>query len=182
MRIIRFGLLSIVVNTVVTATILLNGTAWAQQQAPSAAAPVPAALYTAKTVFISNAGADSGLFPEPFSGNPDRAYREFYANVQGLDRYDLVANPADADLVFELQLTAPNGPANANKVKGASDPLPMFRLVIYDRTSHYILWTLTQTIQVAVLQKTHDRNFDTALEMLIENLNKLTTPVATGTP
>jgi hypothetical protein len=33
-----------------------------------ATAPVPPALGVAKTVFISNAGADSGLFPHPFSG------------------------------------------------------------------------------------------------------------------
>ena len=84
--------------------------------------------------------------------------------------------------MFELQLTAPSGPANANKVKGVSYTLPTFRLAIYDRKSHYVLWTLTQTIQVAVLQKTHDRNFDAALEMLVKNLKSLSTPGAVANP
>src|ERR1700754_2347951 len=74
------------------------------QQAPDPVAPVPPALLNAKKVFISNAGADSGLFPHPFTGDPDRAYNEFYANVESWGRYQLVANPAQADLVFELRL------------------------------------------------------------------------------
>lgn len=176
MRIIRLGLFFVVV----AAAVLSNVTVRAQQASPSAA-PVPAALYTAKKVFISNGSADSGLFPSPFSGDPDRAYNEFYADVQSLGRYELVSNPEDADLVFELRLLAPKGPTNANKQKGASDPLPMFRLVIYDRKSHYILWTLTQSIQEAVLQKTHDRNFDESLSMLVQYLKNLTTPAA-GAP
>ncbi len=45
-------------------------------------APVPPALLNAKTVFVSNAGADSGLFPHPFSGDPDRPYNQFYAAMQ----------------------------------------------------------------------------------------------------
>jgi hypothetical protein len=131
---------------------------------------VPSAISTAKKVFISNAGADSGLFPHPFSGRPDRPYSEFYAAVQGWGRYEMVSDPAEADLVFELQLSAPNGPANANKVKGASDPLPMFRLVIFDRKTHYVLWALTESIDIAYVQKTHDRNFDDALAAVLTDL------------
>jgi hypothetical protein len=164
------------------AAFLSDITAGAQQQTRAAAiAPVPPVIYAAKKVFISNAGADRGLFPHPFSGDPDRAYNEFYADVQSLGRYDLVTDPADADLVFELQLTAPNGPSNADKQKGASDPLPMFRLVIYDRKSHYVLWALTESIDSAALQKTHDHNFDEALATLVQDLKRLTTPVASGT-
>jgi hypothetical protein len=79
----------------------------------------------------------------------------------------------EADLVLELQLTAPNGPANANKVKGASDPLPMFRLVVFDRKTHYVLWAVTESIDVAYVQKTHDRNFDDALTLLVTDLQNL---------
>jgi hypothetical protein len=82
----------------------------------------------------------------------------------------MVSDPAEADLVFELQLSAPNGPANANKVKGASDPLPMFRLVIFDRKTHYVLWALTESIDIAYVQKTHDRNFDDALAAVLTDL------------
>ncbi len=132
-------------------------------------APVPAALPAARSVFISNAGADSGLFPQPFSGDPDRGYSEFYAAMKQWGRYTLVDDPGRADLVLQLQLSAPNGPANANKQKGASDPLPMFRLVIYEGRTHYILWAFTESIDPAVLQKTHDHNFDLALGRLAED-------------
>jgi hypothetical protein len=74
--------------------------------------------------------------------------------------------------VLELQLSAPNGPTNANKQKGASDPLPMFRPVIWDRTTHYVLWALTESKDPANLQKTHDRNFDDAI---VKDLKRVTT-------
>jgi hypothetical protein len=154
--------------------------AFAQQAAPLAVAPVPSQLLNAKTVFISNAGADSGLFPHPFTGDPDRAYNEFYAGVESWGRYQLVASPDQADLVFELQLTAPNGPSNADKSKGASDPLPMLRLVIYDRPTHYVLWALTESIASATLQKTHDHNFDEAVANLVLDAGRLTKSLPNG--
>jgi hypothetical protein len=152
----------------------------AQQPASVPIAPVPQQLLAAKKVFISNAGADSGLFPHPFSGDPDRAYNELYANVESWGRYQLVDTPAQADLIFELQLTAPNGPANANKQNGASDPLPMIRLVIYDRPTHYILWALTESISPAQLQKTHDHNFDEAVATLVLDAGRLTKSLPAG--
>jgi hypothetical protein len=155
--------------------LLLALTATAQAVPPyaPAPAPVPSAILAAKTVFISNAGADSGLFPSPFSGDPDRAYQEFFSTVQSWNRYQLVSNPAQADLVFELRLTAPNGPQSPNKSTGASDPLPMFRLVIYDRSTHYILWAFTESIERANLQKTHDKNFDLALQALANDFQRV---------
>lgn len=144
------------------------------QQPPDG--PVPPAVLHAKKVFIANAGADSGLFPHPFSGDQNRAYSEFYAGVKALGRFDIVDDPADADVVLELQLTAPTGPKNADKSKGASDPLPMVRLVIWDRKTHFVLWTLTESIDSANLQKTHDRNFDLAIDRLTQALAKVTAP------
>jgi hypothetical protein len=97
-----------------------------------------------------------------------------------LGKYELVAEPREAELVFELELVGPAGPANPNKVKGASDPLPMFRLRIIDRETHYVLWVLTEEIAQANLQKTHDRNFDDALAALVGDLKKLTDKTAAG--
>jgi hypothetical protein len=162
----------------------------AAQMSPHAASPiappppsVPPGLLTARTVFVSNAGADSGLFPSPFSGDPDRAYQQFYAAIQTWHHYQLVSDPTQADLVLELRLTAPYGPQSPNKSTGASDPLPMLRLVIYDRRTHYILWALTESIDKANLQKTHDKNFDVALEELTNDLKRLTqSPSASPVP
>lgn len=99
--------------------------AHAQQQVDSAAAPVapvPPAIFAEKMIFISNAGADSGLFPHPFSGSQDRLYNQFYAAMQQWGRYALVSDPDEADLVFEVRLAGPSGPQNPDKQKGASDP------------------------------------------------------------
>jgi hypothetical protein len=147
--------------------------ALAQQQAVTPVGPVPPALLNAKTIFVSNAGADSGLFPQPFSGDPDRPYSEFYAGLKAFGKFELVGDPSEADLVLELQLTAPNGPSKGSKVNGASDPVPMLRLVIYDRKSHYVLWAITESIEIAFLQKTHDRNFDQAIASLLNEFERV---------
>jgi hypothetical protein len=155
--------------------LVLSGVfAGGQEPVTPEAAPVPRQLVNAKKIFVSNAGADSGLFPHPFNGDPDRAYNQFYADLTSWGRYQIVSSPAEADLVFELQLSAPNGPSNADKSKGASDPLPMFRLVIYDRPTHYVLWALTESIAPAEKQKTHDHNFDEALANLVLDAGRLT--------
>lgn len=143
-------------------------------------APVPAAIFAAKKVFISNAGADSGLFPHPFSGGQDRGYNQFYMAMRTWSRYELVNGPGEADLVFELQLVGPSGPANANKAKGASDPLPMFRLSVIEKKTHYVLWTWTEAIEAANLQKTHDRNFDDAIAALLTDLMALVSKTGGG--
>ena len=141
--------------------------AFAQMPAYDQAGPVPPAIAAAKNIFVSNAGADSGLFPEPFTGDPDRPYTEFYAALKATGAFTLVADPAHADLVLELRLFAPYRPTIADKQNGTADPRPMFRLVVYDAKTHYILWTVTSSIELAYLQKTHDKNFDTALAQVL---------------
>jgi hypothetical protein len=141
--------------------------AFAQMPAYDQAGPVPPAIAAAKNIFVSNAGSDSGLFPEPFTGDPDRPYTELYAALKAAGNYTLVGDPAQADLVLELRLFAPYDPTSANKQNGTADPRPMFRLVIYDAKTHYILWTVTSSIELAYLQKTHDKNFDTALAQVL---------------
>ena len=166
----------------VTAIALLMAiSTWAQQEradVAALAAPVPPQIFSAKRIFVSNGGAESRLFPHPFRGTPDRAYGAFYAAVQGWGRYEMVSAPREADLVLELQLVGPSGPKNADKQKGASDPLPFFRLVVFDRETHFALWTFTETIEAANLQKTHDRNFDDALAALADDLKKLASAAA----
>jgi hypothetical protein len=159
--------------TAALVSVLSSSAGLAQQPVVTPVGPVPPALTNAKTIFVSNAGADSGLFPQPFSGDPDRPYSEFYAGLKAFGKFDLVADPSEADLVLELQLTAPNGPTKGSKVNGASDPVPMLRLVIYDRKTHYVLWAVTESIEIAYLQKTHDRNFDQAVTALLDDFKRV---------
>ena len=135
--------------------------------------PVPPAILTAKRIFVSNAGADAGLFPHPFSGDTSRGYDEFFAALGAIGDYVLVPEPAQADLVLELRLQAPYGPTNPDKQNGAADQRPMFRLVIYDRPTHYVLWALTEPVLTAYRQEAHDRNFDEAIVNLISALQEL---------
>ena len=155
--------------TLCAAALSLAAMSAAQQPDSDASGPVPPAIRNAKTIFVSNAGSDSGLFPEPFSGDPSRPYAELYNELKALGRYQLVDDPSAADLVLELQLTAPSGPQSPNKQHGASDPLPMLRLVVYDRKSHYILWAVTESVEMAYLQKTHDRNLDNAVKTILND-------------
>jgi hypothetical protein len=137
--------------------------AFGQLPAYTDAGPVPSVLLAAKTIFVSNAGSD-GLFPDTFSGDSNRAYTEFYAALKSSGKYKLVDDPAQADLVLELRLIVPMQP---NPGKEPDYALPTFRLVIYDRKSHYILWTVIRSIDGAYLRSTHDRNFDNALNAVL---------------
>lgn len=145
----------------------------AQVSVGPGALSIPPAIKSAKTLFISNAGSDSGLFPSPFSGSEDRPYSEFYAELASDRAHQLVSDPSEADLVLELRLFAPVGPQVPNKQNGASDPLPMLRLVIFDRKTHYILWTFTESVDIAFLRKTHDRNLDEAIHALVADFHRI---------
>ena len=134
-------------------------------------APIPQGLIAARKVFLSNGGADAGLFPHPFTGTQDRAYGAAYKALSADSRYTLVGTPAEADVVMFLQLKSPASSAGGDKKLGTEDALPLFSLVIYDRPTNYVLWTMSQTIDKANLQKTHDKNFDNALDLLLKQLS-----------
>ncbi len=73
---------------------------------------------------------------------------------------------------------APPGSVSGSKSSGTGDALPAFKLVVYDRRSHYILWVLNQTVDKANLQKTHDKNLDAAVDWVVTQFMA----AATGTP
>ncbi|HEY3703810.1 MAG TPA: hypothetical protein VGL22_02045 [Terracidiphilus sp.] len=137
---------------------------------------VPAPILKARTVFVSNGGADGGMFPEPFSGDPNRSYIALWNELKSVGEYEMVADPAQADLVMEIQLVAPSGPAKGGKQLGAADPVPFLKLVIYDGKTRFALWTITEPIEWAVLQRTHDRNFDRAVARLSADVQALSQP------
>lgn len=160
------------------AALLLGASALAQAAWP--AAPVPPALTHAKNLFVSNAGADAGLFTQPFSGDQSRGYNELYGALEQSGKYQLVDDPSQADLVLELRLEAPPGRNDASvKAGNLADPLPQFRLVVYDTKTHYVLWALTSEIEFAYSRKNHDRNFDQALSNLLHAFEQVS---GKGTP
>jgi len=146
------------------------------QGAGSESSGVPTAILNAKSVFISNGGSDAGLFPEPFSGDPNRGYFAFMKALRDAHTLEVVDDPAQAEMVLEIHLSAPMVPMHISKQLGSADALPFFRLTIYDRKTHFVLWTITEPIEVAILQKTHDRNFDQALSHVVDDLWALSKP------
>ncbi|HEY1205764.1 MAG: hypothetical protein ABSH46_12230 [Bryobacteraceae bacterium] len=144
------------------------------KQAPPA--PVPAQILTAKRVFVVNAGADGGSYPDaPFSGEPDRAYNSFYAAMKASGHYELVGAPSDADLLFEIRFTV--RPGWVQRAETAYWDA-QFRLVIRDPKSHTKLWALTEQVEKALLQGNRDKNFDQALTRMVSDVQKLTAPSA----
>jgi len=145
----------------------------AQNPAPAPSGPVPPAIVQAKSVFVSNSGSDIDLFPGIYSeghqlpylfnGDESRPYSEFYSALAATRDYQLAADPSQADLVLELQLRAHPAPQ-----LGAPGPLAELRLVVYGSQSHYVLWTITQAIEPANLQKNRDKNFEEAITNLLD--------------
>jgi|SRR5579863_2826568 len=167
-KIAKLGIDCAVLAIVFLTTSALNA------QSSKDAAPIPAQITSARKVFISNAGQD-GL--GGFSGDPDRAYNQFYAAVKSWGQYDLVSAPADADLVFEIGFDVPA--VGANVVKGDSigpGYAPQFKLRILDPKTHITLWAFTQHVQWALLAGNRDKNFDQGMASLVTDLKKFAAP------
>jgi hypothetical protein len=140
-------------------------------------APVPAQITNARKVFITNGGGEN-----VFKGGPDRAYNQFYAGLKESGQYELMAAPADADLVLEI----------AQRVLRDGDGRVLhseFKLNIVDPKTHVSLWSMTEKIRHEMDAKSRvkayglganpitDKDFDKTMSRLIEDLRKLA-----GTP
>ena len=147
----------------------------AQNQKELLPAPLPMQIFTARKVFISNAGGDPLGY---YSGGPDRAYDKLYAVLKGWGRYELVAAPGDAELVFEISFAMPTVAEDVSGGNGftvSSRPVkdPQFRLAIVDLKTHVLLWTFTEHVQPAGLQMNRDKNFDQALTALVNDVRNV---------
>jgi hypothetical protein len=134
------------------------------QTADVPAAPRPAQIVAAKKVFISNAGVGT-----------DMTYDQFYAAIKGWGRYELVASPADADLVFEISFSSQITGVSGTKESGCdSSNILQLKLVLLDPKTHIALWTLMDTVHPFARQKTGEKNFDDAFSTLVGALKVLT--------
>jgi len=144
-------------------------------------APLPSQIYTAKKVFVSN-GGDETL--GDYSGGPDRAYNQLYTALKGWGRYELVAVPADAELVFEISFAS--RVLGENISGGGGTPVSnktfrdtQFRLTIVDLKTHVLLWTYIEHVQGALLQGNRDKNFDLAMAALVNDIKNVAGQPAT---
>jgi hypothetical protein len=148
-RIAKTGIICII-SAISLATVPISEA----QQAPNAPpAPVPVQILTGKKLFISNGDGD-----EIFNV-PNLTYNEFYAAVKSWGRYDLVATPADADLVFEVRFVISTAPT--------------LRLVILDPKTHVVLWHVVEGVEGWAREATGRKNFNLGIVTLVEELKML---------
>lgn len=138
-------------------------------------APVPPQILAAKKVFIANAGGDEMTPDDPiFSGGPDRAYNQFYAATKSWGRLSIVSSPADADLLLEIRQEVQTV-ALGGKAGGSATPL--FHLEIRDPKTNALLWGFHMHAEFGLGQANSDRNFDSAIEHLVSDLQMLCVPL-----
>jgi hypothetical protein len=83
--------------------------------------------------------------------------------------YELVDDPSDSDLLFEIEFTFQ--PRSDGRLS----------LAIRDQKTHAVLWARTEHIQPAALKRNQDKNFDEALGRLVSAVEHLTAPSAAAT-
>jgi hypothetical protein len=141
----------------------------AQQPSLPPPAPVPSQIGTAKKVFISNAGDESDYYTAKngeVKGGVDRPYNQFFAEMKGWGKYQIVGAPADADLVFELHFVV--------KETGRTTLLyPQFRLVIQDPRTRVTLWAVTEYVEPANLEGNREKNFNMAMTALMSDIKSI---------
>jgi hypothetical protein len=131
-------------------------------------APVPTQILSAKKIFIANAGADEAI-GQLFSGEPDRAYNQFYAALKSWGRFEIVGSPAEADLLLEIRQYFSGG--------------PQLRLKIRDPRTNALLWGFNLQLELGTGRANSDRNFDQAVDRLVNDLRTLvarTQPAVSG--
>ena len=134
----------------------------------STSAPIPAQIKTAKTIFISNANDDcyyagTGCVRDVF-------YDEFYAAMKNWGRYQIVASPADADLVFELGsgVVFIPSPRDAGAAVHA-----YYRLGILDPKTRVALWAFNEHADDAIFEENRIKNSARARAKIISDLKAL---------
>ena len=111
-------------------------------QSPSAtpAAPLPSQIFSAKTVFISNTSGRQATYP----GISELTYNKFYAAMKSWGKYQIVSEPANADLIFEIRYATALGPTDVTCGNGGSGQYAEFDLTILDTKTHVVLWALLE--------------------------------------
>ena len=124
-------------------------------------APLPSALTSASKIFLGNAGDQE---------NADclRAYTEAYHDLQSLNRFTLVGDPASAELILEMHYEIALGQSFGQNVPR------QFRLVLIDPHTHVILWSLTERTNYAVRQSNRDKNLDETVDHLVADFSAVT--------
>ena len=154
-----------VISIVFLATVAVDPSLTAQRKAApvnSSAAPVPAPILQGKKAFISFELGDVSSFPSTYSGGPERAYNEFFQGMNAWGRYQLVADPKDADVIFAIRFVDSPGLSS-----------PQIRLGISDSRGRVSLWGFAEEINGAFRKKNRDAAFSDAITQIISDVKLL---------
>jgi hypothetical protein len=132
--------------------------------------PVPAQIANAKSVFISNTAPDGmpSDILEHF-GEPNKPYDQLYAAMKSWGRFQLAGSPQDGDLVLEIHFMRSFETGGIGQ--GAE-----FYLSILDPKTHFVLWTLVEPVEAAVRKATWERNMNTSVLALVNDMKTLAGP------
>lgn len=128
-------------------------------------APVPTPLLNGKRVFIAYEMGDVMAFPSDYSGGPERAYNEFFAQMKAWGRYELVLDPRDADLIFAIRFVDSPGLS-----------APQIRLGISEAKTRASLWGFVEQVDPALFKKHRDASFSGSVHTLVTDVQKLLAP------
>jgi len=148
----------------VLVAVLTANAAQAQQPPDKPVAPIPAPFVNAKKVFIANGAGDNDPGIAKYTNGPDGLYNQFYADVKALGKYEIVAAPADADIVLELRVDYP--PLDPHST------YPKFRAEVRDPKTNVLLWTCTEPLNGALLARNGRKNIAQAVSKLADDLKK----------
>jgi len=125
-------------------------------------APVPDPLLKGKKAFISYELGDVTAFPSSYSGGPERAYAEFYAQMKAWGRYELVSDPKDADVIFAVRFVDP--PAISH---------PQIRIGVMDAGARVSLWGFVEEVDFAFFKKHRNQAFTASVKLLVDDVQQL---------
>ena len=167
---------TIFVLVFLTICVIATVSAKAQQGKDVLPAPLPSQVVNGRKIFIANAGAENALL---YNGGPQRFYNQFYAAMKSWGHYELVGSPAEADLVFEISSRTSFLGVGSTSGRNITDP--QLRLAIIDPATRITLWTFIEHIEPALLQSNRDKNFDHALNDLVNDFQSVAgQPVASA--
>lgn len=148
--------------TLATGTLAACATFSPAQTITPATAPLPALLYRVSSVFVASGGDQS---------NEDclRAYNTFYAGLGLLQRFKLVDDPSNADIVAELHYEIDLGASLVSDHNRKSSR--QFRVVLLDPKTHVAVWSLTEHSNYAVFQKNRDKDLTEAIAALVHDFS-----------
>ncbi|HKF20058.1 MAG TPA: hypothetical protein VKE93_00740 [Candidatus Angelobacter sp.] len=136
----------------------------------AAVVPAPSQPKALLKVFISNLPSEE----EPgISDSAVKTYDSFYAAMKRAGQYELVSDPAQADLLFQLIYARPwhcvmgfGTIEDPTRYRETEEFDPAIAVTALDRKTHALL--ATHDTDLKQKQKTWDKNFEKAIETLVE--------------